>query len=364
MKCFQTFVVVMSIVVIHLFGAQALAVNHYVNISTPSPCGVNHTSIQDGINHAVSGDYVVVGPGVYVEQLTISKNYITVRSLSGANVTTIDPPELFPGGIEILGNNNSFRGFTVRDLTVGHNHAHRLIFVRGDRNIISNCVLIGRGPSTHLDSGVLIRGDGVGDGIAEANQITNNEVSGVGHGIISVSVAPDRASKGTHVTQNRSHDNINGIVVDRAPNCRVRSNEVFNNQVGVYVRSREQTQGTWASAAGTLVSRNLVYGNEVGIQFLSTRNVRADNCNTITGNDIGILVDQDDGNVGVPIIYSNNITGNGTGLLNMVTLQVKAEYNWWGDPGGPGADADGDGIVGDTVIGNVDYTPWLTAPCG
>ena len=52
----------------------------------------------------------------------------------------------------------------------------------------------------------------------------------------------------------------------------------------------------------------------------------------------------------------NNIYGNaGDGMENQITATVDAEDNWWGCDGGPGA------AGCDTVVGNVDYTPWVTA---
>lgn len=84
--------------------------------------------------------------------------------------------------------------------------------------------------------------------------------------------------------------------------------------------------------------------------------------NDFIANDIGILVDYENGNTGTPIINYNNIEGNGVGLQNNAPDTVDAKNNWWGDRGGPGADDDGDGVYGDLVVGNVDYEPWLYEP--
>jgi nitrous oxidase accessory protein NosD len=70
-------------------------------------------------------------------------------------------------------------------------------------------------------------------------------------------------------------------------------------------------------------------------------------------------VTDESGNIGTPVINRNNIEGNGVGLRNESTQEVDAQYNWWNDPGGPGADLDEDGIFGDTVEGSVNYSNWL-----
>ncbi|MCP4423788.1 MAG: hypothetical protein GY803_04785 [Chloroflexi bacterium] len=56
-------------------------------------------------------------------------------------------------------------------------------------------------------------------------------------------------------------------------------------------------------------------------------------------------------------VFSSPISGNGNGVNNANGNSVDARYNWWGDAGGPGGAGPGSG---DTVLGNVLYTPWLT----
>ncbi|MGQ9727907.1 MAG: hypothetical protein ACUVSC_05215 [Candidatus Fervidibacter sp.] len=115
---------------------QAWAMDHYVRMPNPS-CGVNLLSIQKAIDHVGDGDTIIVGRGIYSERITINKNNLTVMSSGGPNRTFIRPPELVPAGVLITGNENLFEGFTVEDRTFNrsqHPHAHRLIFVQGDKN--------------------------------------------------------------------------------------------------------------------------------------------------------------------------------------------------------------------------------------
>ena len=63
------------------------AVNQAATINVPA----DQTTIQDGINAAVSGaDEVVVAPGAYTEAIDFNGKAITVRSSGGPGVTTID----------------------------------------------------------------------------------------------------------------------------------------------------------------------------------------------------------------------------------------------------------------------------------
>jgi len=353
-----------AVLLLSISSIRAWAVKHYVRIKG-SPCGVNHLSIQDAINHASDGDEIRVGQGIYSECITINKNGLIIYSQRGPHRTIIRPPELVPAGVYITGNDNVFEGFTVEDRTLNgsrHPHAHRLIFVQGDGNLIADNILRGRGVTSYADVGILVRGGGVGDGVASDNTIDSNEVFSVVNGILSVSVSLTNAAEGTGVFSNYVHDCNQGIYIDRSPDCFVGGNIVVNNGFGVAVRSRETTQ---LSSAGTILTGNIVSNNTVGALFVACNDVTVGDefdPNDFTANDIGILVTDENGNTGTPTINYNNIEGNGVGLENDSSQQVNAKYNWWGDPGGPGEDADGDGVYGDTVIGDVDYDPWLDEP--
>jgi parallel beta-helix repeat protein len=260
-----------------------------------------------------------------------------------------------------------FEGFTVEDRTLNggiHSHAHRLIFVQGDGNFVAGNILRGRGVTSYADVGILVRGGGVGNGIAEDNIIDSNEVFNVVNGILSVSVSLTNAANGTGVFSNYVHDCNQGIYIDRSLGCFVGGNTVVNNGLGVAVRSRETTQEL--SSAGTVLTGNIVSNNTVGALFVACNGVTVGSDvdggiigdpNDFTANDIGILVTDESGNIGTPVINRNNIEGNGVGLENDSSQTVYAQHNWWGDLGGPGADQDEDGVFGDTVVGDVIWYP-------
>jgi parallel beta-helix repeat protein len=357
-----------AVLLLSISSIRAWAVVHYVRISG-SPCGVNHLSIQQAINHATDGDEILVGSGIYSERITVNKNRLIIHSQNDdVDQTIIQPPELTPAGVYITGNGNTFRGFTVEDQTPNssHPHAHRLIFIQGDGNSILLNVLEGRKSTSYADVGILVRGGGVGDGIAENNTIRENEVCYVvGNGILSVSVASNNAARKNKILTNYVHDCKQGIYIDRSPYCQVNYNTVINNYgLGIGVRSR----GT-LSSAGTKLIGNFVSDNEVGAEFVACSGVTVGDefsPNDFTANRIGILVRDEGAYTGAPTINYNNIYGNGTqegvddiGLQNNSVQRVDAKFNWWGDLGGPGADADGDGVYGDKVVGDVDYSDWL-----
>ena len=349
-----------AVLLLGISSVRAWAVVHYVRMPG-SPCKVNHTTIQDAINHAQSGDTILVGQGVYNERITVNKDGLTIRSRYGPNRTFIRAPEPVPAAVLITGNGNRFTGFRVEDTSLNgtHPHAHRLIFVQGDGNTVSNNILRGRGVTRYADVGILVRGGGVGDGVASGNRIEGNDVSNIVNGILSVSVTSKNAAEATDVIRNTVSYCNQGIYIDRSPSCFVGENTVISNGLGIGVRSRETTQNL--SSAGTWLYGNLVVGNAVGALFVACDLVFVGDeftPNDFADNDVGILVTDEGDNTGAPTINYNNIEGNGVGLQNDSSQQVNAEYNWWGDPGGPGADEDEDGVYGDTVEGDVNYDNW------
>jgi hypothetical protein len=205
------------------------------------------TSIQAAINAASSGDEIIVCPGTYAERITIDKDGLTVRSFDGSAVdgtpdTVIAPGELTPAAVVIKGNDNKFIGFYIKDTTSGHPHAHRGIFVQGDRNLVEKNLVEGRGNVT-ADIGILVRGGGVGDGIAEDNSIVDNEVKNIYDGIATVSVGSNNAAKGTIIQHNNVHHVFNiGVAADRTPYTSVMFNEIVNNKIGVKFNSRSDIQ--------------------------------------------------------------------------------------------------------------------------
>jgi len=367
-----------AVLLLSISSIRAWAVTHHVRIKG-SPCGVNHLSIQHAINHASDEDEILVGQGIYSECITINKNELIIYSQRGPHRTIIRPPELVPAGVYITGNDNVFEGFTVEDRTLNgsrHPHAHRLIFVQGDGNLIADNILRGRGVTSYADVGILVRGGGVGDGVASDNTIDSNEVFNVVNGILSVSVSLTNAAEWTGVFSNYVHNCNQGIYIDRSPNCWVGGNIVVNNGFGVAVRSRETTQGL--SSAGTILTGNIVSNNTVGALFVACNNVIVGSDvdgvigdpfigdpNDFTANDIGILVTDENGDTGTPTINYNNIEGNGVGLENDSSQQVNAKYNWWGDPNGPNVPSSPN-PNGDTIEGThwdlVLYSPWSTTP--
>jgi hypothetical protein len=84
-------------------------------------------------------------------------------------------------------------------------------------------------------------------------------------------------------------------------------------------------------------------------------------CSSITDNNFGIYVYE-----GYVVANGNNIEENDIfGIYNDDAVEVDARENWWGDAQGPKHEDNPffATTTGDEVSDNVDYLPWLNAPC-
>ena len=106
------------------------------------------------------------------------------------------------------------------------------------------------------------------------------------------------------------------------------------------------------------ISHSTMRDNVVaGIRCSGSESSPSITCSRINGNAYGLYCE----NSAAPIATDNNIQGNTLyGVYNASSLvTIEARGNWWGDPSGPGGEGPG---TGDAVFGNIEYSPWLSAP--
>ena len=234
--------------------------------------GQAYSTIQSGINAAVDGDTVLVGPGTYYENINFNNKGITVTSSGGAPVTIID------GG--------SRRGSPTVSLSYESKSATVLskFTIRGG----GNSIFSGKG-----DGGVYVGGNFyaqnpvapvIRDNIITGNYchnidiefavvaILNNEVSNVlqdrqgtqgntycsfGSGI-NLQGTQDYYSPGTSVIGNTIENNLTGSAINlwAAQNVLIMNNTIRNN-----VSPDPGSALISANSVGTVFVQNLVYGN-------------------------------------------------------------------------------------------------------
>ncbi len=344
-------------------------------------------TIQGEVTHAQAGDTVLVGAGVYPEQISITKNGITVNGAgAGSRVqpatvvsdTTQGSPcsngsgtavVLVSGATGVTLNNLNVDGSLVasampaRFIGIYYRNASGAInggSVTGIRNGQQNAVGIlvqanGANVATVNTTGVTVSGyekngityngcgcsdniDGVATGMVTGCTITGDGPTGllaqngvqVGFGAGPVTVQGNSIS-GNYYTGNTANGNgADGILFFSASNNTAMGNLIDGSNNGVEMAFNQFALCPTGASSGNTVRCNRISNNDVGVLSLAAANVV--NQNLIDGNAVGI---------------------DGSGVPPGPALD--ATQNYWGC-------ATGAGTAGcDTVVGNVQAVPFASA---
>jgi len=360
--------------------------------------------IQDAIDAASSDDTIKVISGTYTEDLTIlaTKANLEIRPDVGASVTikgvTNVPIASWPlalPNIEILADGAKIHGFTIQSPTYESGKYTSGIIV-GAKNveIYSNTFVMNSGGGATNDeisqaiqtyrTGSIPSADSSGLNIHD-NTFTSTGVGAWGYEGIYLN--PD-AVTGTITIQNNAFSGkiFRAITTERSKTT-IAENTIYTDLApGPSITSPGGWQGInvynydAAAQSDVTVSSNTVTGSDSGKGFNQGIRIGKDSSQILTnfnvnGNKVqyntnGILVKSASG----VIITANTIVDNAIGVKNDDTVLLNAEKNWWGDDTGPydlvgttevppctsnpSTEKNADGL-GNDVIGNVDYCPWL-----
>jgi nitrous oxidase accessory protein NosD len=257
-------------------------------------------SIAAAVGNAVSGDRIVVGPGVY--GAFVLDRTVTLESAGGAGATII----------------RGAGAGTVVDVQTGADGA--VIGRTGKGFTVQNG-----------DSGIAVAANDV--------VITDNIVSAVVDAV-TVQAAASRVA----VTGNLIFGAFVGIGVE-GPDASITRN-VVQAVVG-------GTTGIELVGLRTVVTDNVVTGADTGaVVDAGSATIRR---NTFAANGDGIRVQ---GAQTHAVITSNNLLGNATNCgIRLIGSAVTATGNYWGSATGPGSDP-ADGVCGSSAV----TTPFLKAP--
>lgn len=293
----------------------------------------DYASIQEAIDAAVSGDTIIVRPGIYVENIDFLSKILTVKSSCGAAVTVIDGNQSgsvvhFSAG---HGADTVLDGFTIRN---GKNYIGGGVDCHGGPtiryNIIKDNVADGFIISDGLGGGIYCAGDAVIKGnsiVGNVTQIaTGNLVAGGGICVAYGGFSP--IIEGNLVMDNKAlwgdYGYGGGIYAGDGDSLRIINNIIVGNE------ARDYGGGICLSSPGTfIVENNTIYGNsaDYGGGVMIGGSMKASMVNTVlwgnsakSGQQVYLSSD-----CVLDISYSD-VMGGMTGVHKSSTAQLN-----WGD---------------------------------
>ncbi len=331
--------------------------------------GEGFSSIQAAVDAADSGHTIQVMEGMYVEQVTISTENLTIQGED--RDTTIIDGDGHVRVVTITANNVEFKGFSVQNAMVGicimatdsdaNNNTIKDNIIQDnaldgieigrrdeftvDDVTIDGCILRG-----NVRAGIYLWGDDV-VGRSDGLRFLNNHIEANKKGIW---VAPSFPTINLEIVGNtaiQAHE-WHGITVFAAEGATIAYNNASDNPlIGIIVLDCHDV-----SIEGNNVANNAMAGIYV---HQGASNIIATG-NTITNNNVGIWLNEEAGTDNAANF--NNIVGNVEwGVLNESTPIFDATNNWWGHGTGPFHEPDNPDGQGDPVSDNVLFDPWLGA---
>lgn len=336
-----------------------------VGLVTNTTQNTGHGTIQEAIDAASPGDTLVARDATFTEDLTVNIANLTLRSLNGKAVTTI---QLVTGvGIDIQGGADNFKlggasgqGFTIDD-NASTTFNIQLANAPSDVEISYNTII-----STSNAGNIVLN---VGAAGASGLTVSNNTIStGTGDGAIwgpnvaNVTVSNNTLSGGSYGVQ------FSGVTG---------TSTISSNTISSFIGSGGIVIGNGAGTSGLTITGNTISSSSNGIYLhdYTAQGTPADmttvtvTYNTITGSTADAIKIGSGTYVlasNFTIMYNAFIGSTGDGIENLSTEQVTAEWNWWDATTGPDDDDNKNPYFdeaatasADTVSTNVDFTPWM-----
>jgi len=231
-----------------------------------------YRSIQQAVDAAEPGDTILIGPGLYPEEVAIPRRLhsLTLQG-AGAEHVVLDPAFLAGQGAGIL-----VRGHRValRDLTIRHVNGHGISAVTGESDAPEPV----RGITLERVTVEDVMGSGVGLMASQArlSECTVRGVAGTGVWITDVLGGDELTPRGGEdaVVEHSTVRNVgNGGVYVRGVGARVANNEVECVQGGTF--------GLSVDRGAPAIS---VEGDEADVTSNTVRNVGADDGIVVTGD--------------------------------------------------------------------------------
>ncbi|HPT36568.1 MAG TPA: S-layer homology domain-containing protein [Bacillota bacterium] len=311
-------------------------------------------SIQAKVNSASPGSTIYVHPGIYQEDVKVSKANICLlgakagipagpaapanRRMYGTDVDGEQVEESIIVGkahfhvVTLEKQGNVLDGFTIRSNVAEGKDA---VFLSGSGHEIRNNIIDGLSDDSSEP-------DGFSSGITSKNfdkmTIENNWISGCRYGMNLDGGPKDQQSK---IRYNYVANRRTGVLLQGSLSNGhlIEGNLIESNGTGIVVAQGEH-----------LISHNTILTNGYGIRIYGserTYGIKIEN-NTISGNEYGLYLYNDHEAAADNVAHQNKIVGNTVAVTNLHSAPFDATLNYWGE-----------GVDPKDVVGeNVKYAPW------
>ncbi len=291
----------------------------------------NYSSIQEAINSAQNGDTILVGSGIYHENIKVNKELtiLSSSSLSGSQTRTYvigAVPEY--NVFDIYTSNVTIDGFCISGGSLGTDWHRSGIYLEG----VKNC---------SLNNNTLIQNNwGISLNGSQGNYIFSNLVSLGSYGISLVD------SEENVLSNNLAISNDRGISLNNSVNNTIVNNTASLNAIGIFLEISQMN----------MLAHNLISKNKYGTLCQASEFNTLIN-NSLYLNDIGVHFNESSNNA----VYQNE-------LINLVNAMDEENNSWnssstgnfWNDYTGQDADRNSIGDIPYAInqtTRSMDYMP-------
>ncbi len=291
----------------------------------------NYSSIQEAINSAQNGDTILVGSGIYQENIKVNKE---LKILSGSSLSGSQSRTYVIGAIpkdnvfDIYSSNVTIDGFYISGGSLGTDRLESGIYLEEVKNCsLSNNTLI------QNNQGISLNG-------SQGNYIVSNLVSLGSYGIYLVD------SDENLLSNNLVISNDLGISLNSSANTTIVNNTVSFNTIGVSLETSQMN----------MLAHNLVSKNKYGTLCQASESNNLIN-NSLHLNNIGVYFNESSNNT----VYHNDLVN----LINAMDEESNfwnssSTGNFWNDYTGQDADRNSIGDIPYAInqtTGSMDYMP-------
>jgi len=268
----------------------------------------NYTTIQAAINHAGSGDTILVYPGTYTENVNVTVANVRILSYSGnPEDTIVKRLNILSHNFKISANNVTISGFNI---TGAGSTGIYMSGVSGAN--ITNNKLSGIGCGVQMESS------------SGCNLINNTVIGSAQYGFYL-----DSSSNCT-IAENTISDTVEeGILLEYSNYCALANNTISNSyDEGIYLYYSVNCNLTGNAVSGTNNGIDLSFSSNCNITGNTVSNTEDDgidldsssNCN-LTGNTVSNSMDD-----GIDLNSSSNCNLTGNTVSNTMNDSIYLEY--------------------------------------